>query len=126
MNVPSGRAAGLAGSARSSAIRSLDRERARGELARGRASSSFGLGLGQEADLAEVDAEDRDVDLGDRSGGAQERAVAAEHDEHVGVAQLVEQCRRLAGGAAHCSMPRIRHQPAARSRSSSAASLVGL
>ncbi len=41
------------------------------------------LGLGQEADLAEVDPEDRHVDLGHGHDGAQERAVAAEHDEHV-------------------------------------------
>ena len=40
-----------------------------------------GLGLRQEADLAEVDAEERHVDLGDRPGRPQERAVAAEHDQ---------------------------------------------
>ena len=43
-----------------------------------------GLGLRQEADLAEVDAEDRDVDLGHGANRAQERAVATEHDEGVG------------------------------------------
>ena len=74
-----------------------------------------GLGLGQEADLAEVDAEDRDVDLGHGPGRAQERAVAAEHD----------QARRSSGSsrtqrsmspacAAQSSMPRTAHQPAAR------------
>ena len=46
------------------------------------------LGLRQEADLAQVEAEQRDVDLGDRPGGAQERAVATEDDEGVGRRQL--------------------------------------
>ena len=46
------------------------------------------LGLREEADLAEVDAEDRHVDLGHGPGRAQERAVAAEHDERVGRRQL--------------------------------------
>ena len=49
------------------------------------------LGLREEADLAEVDAEDRDVDLGDGADRAQERAVAAEDDEGVGRRQLAQQ-----------------------------------
>ena len=52
------------------------------------------LGLRQEADLAEVDAEERDVDLGDGSGGPQERAVATEDDERVGRRQLAGAARR--------------------------------
>src|SRR5450756_1534997 len=42
-----------------------------------------GLGLGEEADLAKVDADQRHVDLRDGTGGAKECAVAAEHDEHL-------------------------------------------
>ena len=86
-----------------------------------------GLGLRQEADLAEVDAEDRDVDLGDGPSGAQERAVAAEDDEGVGRREFADE--GLAGrptGACQWSMPRTWHQPAARALSSTAASIVGL
>ena len=66
------------------------------------------LGLRQEADLAEVDAEERDVDLGDGAGGAQERAVAAEHDERVGGRQLAQQRVDVAGlglPVARCRAP---------------------
>ena len=52
------------------------------------------LGLRQEPDLAQVDAQDRDVDLGDRLGRAEERAVAAEDDEDVGPAQLARPVAR--------------------------------
>ena len=41
----------------------------------------IGLGLGEEADAAEIDAQHRDFDVAGEFGGAQERAVAAE-DEH--------------------------------------------
>ena len=50
-----------------------------------------GLGLRQEADLAEVDAEDRHVDLGDRADRAQERPVATEHDQRIGRLELVDE-----------------------------------
>ena len=86
-----------------------------------------GLGLREEPDLAEVDAEQRDVDLGDRAGGAQERAVAAEDDERVGRRQLAEQRVVVAGlglplvDAAHRGTSRRRARA-----SSTAASLVGL
>src|SRR4029079_8612388 len=46
------------------------------------------LGLRQEPELAEVDAEQRDVDLGDGSCRAKERAITAEHDEGIGRRQL--------------------------------------
>ena len=42
-----------------------------------------GLRLREESDLAEVDPDERHVDLDHGSGGAQERAVATEHDEDV-------------------------------------------
>ncbi len=48
----------------------------------------LGLDLREEADLAEVDAEDRNVDLRDGASGAQEGAVASEDDEGVGRRQL--------------------------------------
>ena len=126
VNVPSGVRPAWQDLRRSSAIRS--------PIANAPASSFSStrlelvrLGLRQEADLAEVDAEDRHVDLGDRLRGAQERAVAAEHDEGVGRRQLATSVSAVSpAGAAQCSSPCIRHQPAARSRSSSAASLVGL
>ena len=71
--------------------------------------------------------EQRDVDLGHGLGGPQERAVAAEHDQDIGPRQLLARALPSSpAGAAHCSTPRIRHQPAARSRSSSASSMVGL
>ena len=50
-----------------------------------------GLRLREEADLAEVDAEDRDVDLGHGPDGPQEGAVATEHHERVGRGQLPQQ-----------------------------------
>ena len=62
-----------------------------------------------------------------RADRAQERAVAAEHDERVGRRQLAE--RGLAGrptGPASGRCSRIWHQPAARALSSTAASIVGL
>ena len=85
------------------------------------------LRLGQEADLAEVDAQERHVHLGDRLRRPQERAVAAEDDEHVRAgagARRAPRSRRPVPPSA--STPRMRHQPAARSRSSIAASMVGL
>ena len=56
------------------------------------------LDLREEADLAEVDPEDRDVDLGHGTRGAQERAVAAEHDEQVRRRQLGQEPVVLGGG----------------------------
>jgi hypothetical protein len=56
-----------------------------------------GLGLRQEADLAEVDPEQRDVDLGDGPGGAQERAVAAQDHEDIGPGQLAQEAVEVAG-----------------------------
>ncbi len=50
-----------------------------------------GLGLRQEADLAEVDAEDRHVDLGHGTNGAQERPVATEDDEGIGRRELADE-----------------------------------
>src|SRR5215472_7111583 len=47
------------------------------------------LGLGEEADVAEVDAEQRRSGGPGHLGGAQQRAIAAEHDHHLGV------CRRI-------------------------------
>ncbi len=46
------------------------------------------LRLREEADLAEVDAEQRHVDLDDGPGRSQERPVTAEDDEDVGRRQL--------------------------------------
>ena len=106
-------------SAASTCTRRSAASRARLELVR--------LGLRQEAHLAEVDAQDRHVDLDHGPDRPQERAVAAEHDQHVGVGQArARASRSRSAGAAHWSMPRIRHQPAARSRSSTACSMVGL
>ena len=86
----------------------LERVGAGARAARGRLEL-VRLGLGQEADLAEVDAEDRHVDLGHGPDRAQERAVAAEHHEHVGRrrarASELAQCRPP--GDAHCSTPCI-------------------
>ena len=85
------------------------------------------LGLGQEADLAEVDAEERDVDLGDGARGAQERAVAAEHDERVGRRQLARERVEVAGLAPAIARCRARGTSRRRaSLSSTAASIVGL
>src|SRR5207245_2780901 len=47
-----------------------------------------GLDLREEADLAEVDPEERDVHLGHGPGGAEERPVAAEDDEGIRGCQL--------------------------------------
>ena len=86
-----------------------------------------GLGLREEADLAEVDAHDRHLRLGDGAGGPQERAVAAEHDEDVDPREGAEQRRRVARRRiAQLSIPRTAHQPVARAESSTASSLVGL
>ena len=41
----------------------------------------IGLGLGEEADAAEIDAQHRDFDVAGEFGGAQERAVAAEDED---------------------------------------------
>ena len=54
------------------------------------------LGLRQEPDLAEVDAHQRDVHFGHGSGGPQERAVAAQHDERVRRRQLAQEGLGLA------------------------------
>ena len=56
-----------------------------------------GLRLRQEADLAEVDAEQRHIDLGDGARRPQERAVAAEDDEGVGRGQLVAEAVEVTG-----------------------------
>ena len=85
------------------------------------------LRLRQESDLAEVDAEERHVDLDHGPGGAEERSVATEDDEDVGRRRgRAHSASKSPAWAAHWSMPRTAHQPAARSRSSTAASLVGL
>ncbi len=48
-------------------------------------------GFGEEAQAAEVDGEDRDVDPGKRDppGRGEERAVAAEHDDQVDFGRAV-------------------------------------
>ena len=51
-------------------------------------------------DLAEVDADQRHVDLGHGRRRPQERAVATEHDEDVGRRQLLDERVRVAGRAA--------------------------
>ena len=43
-------------------------------------------GRGEEAEAAEVDAEDRHAEVADRAGHRQQRAVAAEHDEEIDLA----------------------------------------
>ncbi len=50
-----------------------------------------GLDLGQEADLAEVHAQERHVDVGHRARRPQERAVPAQDHERVGARQLAQQ-----------------------------------
>ena len=55
------------------------------------------LGLGEEPDLAQVDAEDRDVHLGHGTDGAQERAVATQDDEGIGRRELPQQDRHVVG-----------------------------
>src|SRR5262245_33777787 len=55
------------------------------------------LGLRQEADLAEVDPEQRDVDLDHGPGCSQERAVTAKDDEDVGRRELIAQGLVVAG-----------------------------
>ena len=59
------------------------------------------LDLREEADLAEVDAEDRDVDLGDGADGPQERAVATEDDEGVGGGQFADERLEVARLGCH-------------------------
>ena len=54
------------------------------------------LGLRQEADLAEVDPEQRDVHFRDRARRPKERAVAPEDDEHVRRRELAKEGRRVA------------------------------
>src|SRR6185436_612093 len=56
------------------------------------------LDLRQEPDLADVDAEQRHVVLDDRVGGAQERPIAAEHDEDIGPWQFTMQGVVVRGG----------------------------
>ena len=104
----------------------VDRERAGDEVAEHRLEVT-GLRLGQEPDLAEVEPEQRDVDLGDRPGGAQERAVATEDDEGVGRAAAP----RGAGPGRRPAPATPRRRGPGTSRtpgrcSSTAASLVGL
>ena len=77
-------------------------------------SRSRRLRLRQEADLAEVDAEDRDVHLGHGPGRAQERAVAAEDDEGVGRRQLAQERVQVAGRAT--ATPRCRACGTSRTR----------
>ena len=100
-------------------IRSSKRELA-GDDALEHGLELAGLGLRQEADLAEVDAEERDVDLGHGPGRPQERAVAAEDDERVGRRQLAQQRVQVAGlglpllDAAHRGTSRRRARAARR------------
>ena len=56
------------------------------------------LGLRQEPDLAEVDADQRHVDLGDGHRRPQERSVATEHHQDVRRRQLLDEPGRVAGG----------------------------
>ena len=90
-------------------------------------SRSLGLGLREEADLAEVDAEERDVDLGDGSRGAEERAVTTEDDERIG-RPAARASERL--GVAGLGLPvvdAVDAAPAGGARgSSTVASIVGL
>src|SRR4029450_4081194 len=73
------------------------------------------LGLRQEPDLAQVDAQERDVDLGDGSGRTQERAIAAEHHERVRRLQLLAKGVDVAG----LRTPLIDATPTAPARGSS-------
>ena len=59
-------------------------------------SSAVGIDLGQEADAAGVDAQDRDVDSGQRPRGAQKGSVAAEHDQALGVRETSHEIACLA------------------------------
>ena len=85
------------------------------------------LDLREEADLADVDPEQRHVVADHGPGGAKERPVAAQHHEHVRAGQLameglaVRRRRR-----AHSSSRGRVAQSAARSHRATAASLVGL
>ena len=54
-----------------------------GEGARDRRGEVFALGLGEEPDVPEVDAEQRGVAAARDLGGAQDGAVAAEHDDQL-------------------------------------------
>jgi hypothetical protein len=103
----------------------VDREAAVGDLGEDPVELA-GLRLRQEADLAEVDAEDRDVDLRDRPHRAEEGPVATEDDQSIGGRQLADEDSWSPDWACHWSMLRIWHQPAARALSSMAASIVGL
>src|SRR5699024_7695285 len=47
------------------------------------------VGLGEEAHVTEVDADERDVTAADPLGGAQQRAVAAQHQDELGVLRRV-------------------------------------
>ena len=55
-----------------------------------------GFGLREEADLAEVDPEDRDVDLFERMDRAQECPVATKHDESIRRRQMRQEGRQVA------------------------------
>ena len=59
---------------------------------------ALGLDLREEADLAQVHAEQGHVHLGHGPGRPQESAVAAEHDERAGSGQFADQSRSLARG----------------------------
>ena len=67
--------------------------------------SSARLDLGQESEPAEIDAEDRSVGrrVRDGAGRPEQRAVAAEGDDHVGVAGRARRAGRSASGS---PMPR--------------------
>jgi hypothetical protein len=56
------------------------------------------LRLRKKADLAEVDADERHVDVGDRAGGSQKRPIAAQHDERIGRRQLAHEGLGLTRG----------------------------
>ena len=109
----------------SSIIRGFDREVLGHEVGQ-QLLQALGLDLGQEADAARVHAEHGHVDLGQRPRGAQERAVAAQHDQAVGAGSCSTSSSVASDSAAQLSMPWSRHQAIARSRSSIAAGLVGL
>src|SRR5690606_2643013 len=53
------------------------------------------LGLGEEADVPEVDADERDVAAPDELGRVQERAVAAEDEDELGIVARTELVERL-------------------------------
>ena len=124
---PRRRPPGRAGSRPASAIRSRERRTRPPEAARARDSSSSASAFERNPTLPEVDAQDRHVDLGDRPGprAGTCRPHRARRGRRSGAAR--RRCvRGVARRDAHCSTPCMRHQPAARSRSSVACSIVGL